>query len=337
MPRWSERPAFGDPDDPRGFPVLLARYLEALAVRHCSVTTIASREHVVRLFAAWCVERGVERPGDATRAVLDRYQRWLFHHRSETGKALRLGTQHSRLLGVRLFFAWLAHERYLATDPASALVLPRKPPRLPTDTFSVAEVEEIFAVPDASTAVGLLDRAILETLYSTGIRRSELVKLDVHDLDVDRGWLVVRQGKGGKDRVVPIGERALAWVVRYLEEARAQLVVAPTEQALFVNAEGQRFAPGTLGARVRRILEQSGVRERVGSCHLFRHTCATLMLEGGADVRFIQEMLGHASLDSTQIYTRVSIQKLKAIHTATHPGAKLERRAATESETAPGS
>jgi integrase/recombinase XerD len=332
MPRWPARSPVGDPDDPRGFPILVARHLEALAVRGRSKTTLDSAERVLRPFAAWCAERGATRPSEVTRTLLERYQRWLFHVRDESDRPLRLGTQHTRLSVVRRFFAWLAKERYLLSDPASALELPRKPIRLPTATFSLEEVEQILATPDLGTAIGLRDRAILETLYSTGIRRSELAALDLHDLDRERGWLTVRQGKGGKDRVVPIGERALAWIARYVDQARAALALPATDRALFLTATGTRFTPETLGFRVKKILGRSGIRAREGSCHLFRHTCATLMLEGGADIRFLQEMLGHAKLDTTQIYTRVSIQKLKEIHTATHPGAKLARQAAERAE-----
>lgn len=332
MPRWPERAPLGDPDDPRGFEVLIRRHLEALAVRGRSRTTQATAERVLRPFAAWCALHGLAQPAEVTRPLLERYQRWLFHSRTESGDPLGFGTQHTRLSVVRRFFAWLAKERYLVSDPASALELPKKPIRLPTATFSLEEVEQILALPDVGTALGLRDRAILETLYSTGIRRSELAGLDIDDLDRARGWLAVRQGKGGKDRVVPIGERALVWVVRYLDRARAELALVSDERALFLTASGTRFAPEALGFRVKKLLERSGVRPRPGACHLFRHTCATLMLEGGADVRFLQEMLGHAKLDTTQIYTRVSIQKLKEIHTATHPGARLGRRVADEGE-----
>jgi integrase/recombinase XerD len=327
---WPARAPVGDPGDPRGFETLVERYLESLAVRHCSPMTIIATRRLLQLFAAWCAERGALRPAEITRAQVERYQRWLFHYRTEADRPLRIGSQRNRLNAVQLYFAWLTRERYLAVDPASALVLPHKPRKLPTASFTVSEVEQVLAAPNVAMPAGLRDRAILETLYSTGIRRSELVHLDVYDIDRDRGWLTVRQGKGSKDRVVPIGERALAWLGRYLEEARPQLVLAASESALFLNREGARFTPNALSAQVRRIIERSGVREREGSCHLFRHTCATLMLEGGADTRFLQEMLGHASLDSTQIYTRVSIEKLKAIHTATHPGAKLERRKVTD-------
>jgi len=320
-----EREPVGDPNDPRGFEALLHRYVEHLELRGCSERTIRGAWRILGFFAAWCAERDLLQPADVTRATVERYQRHLFHLRRHNGQPLTLGTQRHRLAYVKLFFAWLVRERYLLYDPASSLLVPNRPPRLPVDCFTIEEAERVLSKPDVSTVLGLRDRAILETLYSTAIRRAELAALDVFDVDMRRGWLTVRQGKGGKDRVVPIGTRAVAWVDRYLAESRPQLVLHASEQALFITAEGDRFVERPLGKLVKTIIEASGVRPRRGACHLFRHTCATLMLEGGADVRYIQEMLGHSNLETTQIYTKVSIEKLKQIHTATHP-ARLERK-----------
>jgi integrase/recombinase XerD len=142
---------------------------------------------------------------------------------------------------------------------------------------------------------------------------------------------MVRQGEGRKDRVVPIGERALAWIEKYLADVRPQLALEPDDGTLFLAVKGGPFNPDVLTSMVRGYVEASEVGKK-GSCHLFRHATATLMLEGGADVRYVQEMLGHAGLNTTQIYTRVSITKLKEIHTATHPGAKLRKASETEQE-----
>jgi integrase/recombinase XerD len=325
MPRWAERRPIGDPNDPRSFEVLIARYLEWRDVHNYSQLARGTCESVMRSFGRWAEERGMTRPADVTRGAVERYQRWLFHYRREDGRPLAVSTQRGQLVYVRSFFRWLAKERYLLYDPTSGVELPREPPRLPVDSFSLAEVEQVLSSVDVATPLGVRDRSILEVLYSTGIRRIELVRLDLYDLDPERGCLTVRQGKGGKPRVVPIGERALAWLRRYLEDVRPAWVAHAEEWALFVNTEGERFNPDGLGNRVARRIRDSGVRERRGSCHLFRHTMATLMLEGGADVRFIQEILGHAKLDTTQIYTKVSIQKLRQVHGATHPGARLKR------------
>jgi len=327
MPRWPEREPLGDANDPRSFEVLIARYLEWRDVHHYSPRARGTCESCLRGFASWCVERGLERPVDVTRAVVERYQRWLFHHRREdTGRALAVRTQISRLSYLRSFFKYLARERYVLYDPAAAIELPREPMRLPVDGFTLDEVEQVLAVPDVNDPVGLRNRAILEVLYSTGIRRMEVANLSLWDVDMDGGTVTVRGGKGGHDRVVPIGERALAWLRRYLDTARGQLVLHPDEWALFISNRGSRFSSGGLGNEVTKIIKRSGVRERLGSCHLFRHTMATMMLDNGADVRYVQEMLGHARLTTTQIYTKVSIEKLKEIHAATHPSGRLGRR-----------
>jgi integrase/recombinase XerD len=229
-----------------------------------------------------------------------------------------------RLVPVRGFFKWLVKQNILPSNPASELELPRLPVRLPAAVLTEEEVERVMAEVDVRTAVGVRDRAILEVLYSTGVRRQELVNLSVFDVDAERETLMVREGKGRKDRMVPIGERALGWVQRYVNEVRGQLVVPPDPGALFLTTNGEPLTPDWLTQKVRGYVKAAELGKS-GACHLFRHTMATLMLEGGADVRYIQEMLGHAHLDSTQVYTRVSIRKLKAIHGATHPAAKLAK------------
>lgn len=165
-------------------------------------------------------------------------------------------------------------------------------------------------------------------------RRSTRGSFD--SLDQERGTLMVRQGKGKKDRMVPIGERAIAWLARYLNDARPQLVLPPDPSTLFLTQEGEEISCHRLTQLVREHVIAADMGKS-GACHLFRHTCATLMLEGGADIRYIQEMLGHVELSTTQIYTQVSIRKLKAVHTLTHPGAKLERAAGDAAAVAAGS
>lgn len=316
-------PSIGDLNDARGFPVLIRRYVEWRTIHHASDRTLQTIESGLTLFARWSVERGMTQPAEVTRTVIERYQAWLFHFRQDNGKPYGWATQSLRLTILRVFFHWLAQERYLLLSPASQLILPRKPPRLPVEGFSIAEVEQVLATPDVTKPLGLRDRAILEVFYATGVRRMELAGLDLYDVEMERGYLVVRSGKGGRDRVVPLGERASAWARRYIEEVRGELVARPQEQALFLSATGVRFDLLSLGQAVKRVLEASGVRARKGSCHLFRHTMATLMLEGGADVRFVQEMLGHVKIDTTTIYTRVTIEKLAEVHRTTHPGARI--------------
>ena len=196
------------------------------------------------------------------------------------------------------------------------------------------EVEEILAQPDLMTTIGLRDRAILETFYSTGIRRCEIVRLTLADIDRERGVIAVRMGKGRRDRMVPISARALAWLEKYRLEARPDLVIRMNEQAPYLTRMGEAFSPNGMTRLVSRYVQAAGIKER-GSCHLFRHAMATSMLEGGADTRFIQAMLGHVKLETTQIYTRVSVKKLKEVHERTHPSRMPGEKPAESTEPPP--
>jgi integrase/recombinase XerD len=183
-------------------------------------------------------------------------------------------------------------------------------------------MEKVLEQPDTETFVGIRDRAILEVFYCTGIRRTELMRLKIDDLDRERGVLTIREGKGKRDRTVPIGERALFWLDQYLSRVRTEMATEPDQGLIFLTSTGVSFTPNHLSWLVRKYIRAANI-EKNGACHIFRHTIATLMLEGGADTRYIQEMLGHARLDTTQIYTHVSIRKLKQVHTRTHPSARI--------------
>jgi integrase/recombinase XerD len=327
MPRKGHRNpkrVVGDPSDPRGFAVLGAAFLEWMRVKNYSERTVGNREVYLRYFIEWSAERGLTQPAEVTKAILDRYQRWLYHYRNEkTGQPMSFRSQHSRLVPVRAFFKWCAKNNHTLYNPASELELPKLEKRLPKHVLSASEADAVLNVVNLADPLGVRDRAMLETFYSTGMRRLELASLKLLDLDVERGTIMIRLGKGKKDRMIPIGDRALAWIDKYVIEVRPGLVQEPDDGTLFLSNQGDTFSPNRLTQMVREYVDASGIGKR-GSCHLFRHTMATLMLEGGADIRFIQQMLGHAELSTTQIYTQVSIRKLKEIHAATHP-AKLER------------
>jgi integrase/recombinase XerD len=315
----------GEAREERGFESLGHKYLAMLRTRGYAVPSVREHEYMLCRFIAWCRERGVERPSEVTRPVLESYQRTLFHYRkAKTGDPLSLRTQNRRVWPLCTFFRWLTKNNFLLQNPAVDIVLPKRERRLPRCVLTASEAEKVLAVPDVRTKLGLRDRAMLEVFYATGVRRNELVNLRLEDLDIEREMLWVRQGKGRNDRVVPIGERALAWVRKYVEEARPDLVRDPEERTLFLNQRGGRWS-GNLTGRIARYVAAADIGKK-GGCHAFRHTAATVMLEGGADTRYVQEMLGHAQLTSTQIYTRVSPQRLKEVHSATHPGARLVPR-----------
>jgi integrase/recombinase XerD len=307
---------------------LMNCHLDWMQTRGYTQASIKNSRYGINCFITWCDERGINGPNEVSTAVLASYQRYLYHHRKEGGGTLSLGTQWLRLVVVRSFFRWLARNNHILFNPASELELPKMDNRLPRNVLSFAEVEKILHQVDLSTIAGLRDRAILELLFCTGIRRGELINLKLYDMNLEKGTLFIRKGKGKKDRVVPTGERSLLWLEKYLDESRPRLVREDRKgdkenNALFLNNRGRAMKHYTLGILVRKYVKAAGI-DKEGCCHMFRHSMATLMLEGGADIRYIQQMLGHAKLETTQIYTRVSIDKLKEVHMQTHPGALLK-------------
>ncbi|UXI68063.1 site-specific tyrosine recombinase XerC [Tahibacter amnicola] len=333
MPRRGEygerRRALESPATSDSMAAWITRYLHAQLIRGLREGSLDTYRRDLSAFDSWCRERGVERPGEITKPMLERYQRHLFYYRKANGEPLTLQRQGVMLARVRSWFRWLVRHNHVAANPASDLDMPRVPRRILPEALSKDEAESLLASFDLDDGAGVLGRAMAEVFYSTGIRRVELCDLDLYDIDAVRGVLHVRCGKGRKGRMVPIGERALAWVQRYVNEVRPTFARDPADPALFINERGTRVTTSGAGDRIDQAKRRAGITKR-GSCHLLRHTAATLMLENGADVRYIQELLGHAELSTTQIYTHVSITKLKAIHAATHPGAKLERKADLE-------
>lgn len=329
----------GDPETAGGWRGYLVDFIAWAEAMHYSPHTIKNRRIDAGYFIDWCEERAVMTPQQVTRAMLERYRQHVFHYRRKAdGLPLSFQCQGKRLIAVRVFFQWLTRQHHLMFNPASELELPRPEKRLPRHLLTIPEVEQVINTSDTTepSGLGLRDRAMLETLYSTGMRRGELVELHIDDVDLPRGTVLIRQGKGKKDRVVPIGERAVAWVTRYLWEVRERYVELPDDGHLFLAKHGEAMQGKQLSVIVKLAIERADLeRFRTthpnAACHLFRHACATHMLEAGADIRFIQALLGHANLSTTEIYTQVSIGKLKAVHTATHP-ARLQARPAANPE-----
>jgi integrase/recombinase XerD len=310
------------PVEHNGLYPYMARFLAwGESIAQVSAETTRRHDNALRRFIEWCDERGLHDPREITKPMLERYQRHLYYYRKVDGQPLSSGSQNVMLSPLKTFFRWLTRENYLASNPASEMVLPRKPRALPRHVLHLEEVERVLAQPDLATPSGLRDRTMMEVLYATGMRRMEVSRLSIYDIDVRRTLAFIRQGKGRKDRVVPLGARALAWVQQYLEEVRPQLASAQDDGTLFLTDYGGPFNAGVLGWHIKRYFKAADIQV-TGGCHLFRHACATHMLENGADIRFIQVLLGHENLDTTEIYTRVSIEKLQEIHAATHP-AKL--------------
>ena len=215
---------------------MMRDHLHALAVQNYSMHTVRNRQVHIGFFLQWCKERGLTEPVEVTRPVLERYQRHLFHYRKKNGEPLSFRSQHSCLVPLRVWFRWMTRQNHILHNPASDLELPRLGRSLPKNIFSAQEVERIVQLCEVEEPIGLRDRAILEVLYSTGLRRMEMIALKLYDLSLDRGLLLVRQGKGIKDRYVPIGERAIAWLQKYIREGRPQLAVEPDDMTVFLTA-----------------------------------------------------------------------------------------------------
>jgi integrase/recombinase XerD len=317
---------FSDLSDPQGMWAMMELYFEWLRIKNYSEKTIRHRRDYLGYFINWCACRGVVRPNEVTKPIIERYQRYLFHYRKRDGHPLSFFSQSGRIVPIRHWFKWLTRQNYILYNPASEIELPKLGFRLPKNVLTQSEAEQIINMPNVFDPIGVRDRAMLETFYSTGMRRMELVALRLYDIDEDRGTVLIRQGKGKKDRIIPIGERALSWIDRYAHRVRPSLLVGDEAgDTLFLTNRGKPFKPCGATTIVRGYVVAADIG-KLGSCHMFRHTMATLMLENGADIRFIQAMLGHARLNTTAIYTQVSIKKLKEIHTATHP-ARMERKA----------
>ena len=236
-----------------------------------------------------------------TRPILEAYQRALWRSTKANGQRVGWSTQRTRLGVLKDFFRWLTKQNVILHNPASELELPRMEKRLPTAALTLTQVEALLAVPNVADPLGVRDRAMLELFYSCGLRRAELCRLELTDLNTERRTLTIRRGKGKKDRVVPVGARAVAWLERYLKEVRPRLSLDTRTPAFFLTGYGDAFNPDVLSRMTADWMKAAGLK---GSCHLLRHTCATHLLEGGADIRYIQQLLGHEKLETTAICHR---------------------------------
>lgn len=311
--------------------VLGHAYPESMRIRSYSPHTIETQVMLAGWFADFAAARGITDPAAVTKALVDRYQAHLYSYRStqttRQGEPLSIRSQHARLWAVLRFFRWMVRTDRLAGDPAAHLELPRLPRPAPKPALSFAQIEAVLAKPDVGTAAGLRDRVMMEVFYATGLRRGELCRLTVDDIDQERGMVTVRIGKGGHGRAVPISRRALSWVARYVRDVWSRWPAAFEHRRLFITVE-DGTKPRFQGAPMQehnltRIMgcyvAAAGIG--AGACHIFRRTAATHLMEGGADPRVIQDFLGHADLRTTGVYTNVSTRFLQAEYAKAHPSA----------------
>ncbi len=261
--------------------------------------------------------RGSSQVTAVTRDDLEAYRQHLFTAEFR-GKRLGMGAQARRIRAVKSFFAYLTREDMLLVDPAAHLCHPKIPRTMPRYLLSEGETEKLLLGPEITTPLGIRNRAILETLYATGVRNTELRELQTDDVDLERLELYVARGKGGKSRRLPLGEEAAAWLEDYLLNARPMLAGPGSGQLLFLSARGRQIGRGRLAIIVKTTAVSCGLEKKV-TPHLLRHCCATHMLKRGAGLRQLQVLLGHANLGTTQRYTRIDITDLHTAVTLYHP------------------
>jgi integrase/recombinase XerD len=299
----------------------LQRHLEAfvadLRARRYSESSVNVAQRIMPRFFVFLARKRVTDLRAVTLSHLQGFSAQLARAKTAKGDLLSLSTRQSYLAAIRGFFGFLERSGVVLQNAAQSLELPSVS-RLPRDVISVDQAARLMNAPSAHTKMGQRDRAVLELFYGTGIRRGEAERLDVTDVDLAQGRLIIRNGKGRKDRVVPLAGRAAAALDLYLREVRPLLAGEHTETALFLCVKGKRLADYMLMLCIRKYARKAGIGIPV-SAHSLRHACATHLVKGGADVRHVQEILGHKKLDTTEIYTRVAINDLKEVIARSHP------------------
>jgi integrase/recombinase XerD len=284
------RKPIGPASDPKSLYALLLRFVAWRRERNWSETTLKTQTHHSYRFILWADERGIRYGAEVTRPVLERYQRHLYRKRN--GEPLSTRTQRTALSPLQVWFSWMTKQSLILANPAADLELPRLEKRLPRHILSVEEVEQVLSLPDLTTPAGVRDRALMELLWSTGIRRGEVARLETYSVDASRKTVTIVQGKGKQDRVVPVGVRALWWLSYYQRKSgRSYWLIRTARRCSWRWTAWKGWGRTASPTQLARI-SASGI-VKWGSCHLFRHAMATQMLENGADLRWIQAMLGH--------------------------------------------
>ena len=290
---------------------LVGLFLDSLSIeKGLSKNTTVSYGRDLRQYAAFLKTRRIASPAAVTRKeIMD----FLL---SERDRELSPVSVARELVAIRMFHQFLVNEGKLAEDVTASLEAPKLWKHLP-EALSAAETETLIKAPDTRKPQGVRDQAVLEFMYATGARASEVSSIKMGAISLETGTVRIR-GKGEKERMVPVGRAALKSIKRYTETARAKWLKGKSEDALFVTRQGKKMSRITVWTILKRAAEDAGLHKKVYP-HILRHSFATHLLEGGADLRVVQELLGHSDISTTQIYTHIEKARLKSIHTKFHP------------------
>ncbi len=310
----------------------LASFVEAMKVRRFSPATLASYQGSLAAFFNYLRSTGIDDVREVSRQTIADYQLWL------AGKPYTDWTRVARLQAVRRFFEHLEKTDALLVNPCAGMMLPKVEKRLPRNVLTPEEAKALLNVPNTQTKIGIRDKAILEMFYSTGIRLEEMTRLTVHDVDHRNGFVRVNKGKFAKDRVVPLGRKACDYVREYLDKVRLEWVKAANragheqavdERALWLSCKHPHgpLKSQMVEVMVKQYARRAGLQKKV-TPHVWRHTCATHLAADGANMIYVQRLLGHRSLRTTQIYARVAVPELKQTHRRAHPAHDRKAKAA---------
>jgi len=314
-----------------------AAYLQSAKLRNLSPLTIKQLDLSLRTFIAFARSQGITEAQGVDGALVERYKTHLHNHVTRRGTPLGLSTLGERLYTVRCWFDLLKKKGHLAYNPAREVSLPRRARRLPRAVLRPDEIEKVMSLPDLKRPLGYRDRTMMELLYASGARAAELCAIRLGDVDLPRKTVKVL-GKGGKQRFVPLTTTCCRFLERYIADFRPALIegirfagnnwlkqVGQAEDRLFVSAYGGLVKPNWLGSIMKRYLFLAGITRPISPVHCFRHSIATHLLGDGMDVRYIQAMLGHNSIDTTQIYTHVERDSMRKMVKIYHP-LEIDRR-----------
>lgn len=299
---------------------LSGEFERTLKALNRSKRTVREVIRKLNIFFDYLKSLGINHVDGITKEIVMAYQVEVYERVNNRGYPNSISYQNSMICAVKQFTAFLRDRDYLVCNPAKDIPYARQPQTLPKNILSPSEARKIMHAPDTKSVIGYRDRTILEVLYSSGIRKTELRKLTLNDVDYHDGFLQIK-GKGKKDRVVPIGRIACRYLENYIKSVRPELIRDPYNSHVFLSSRGNKLNHNAVWVMVKKYTKKAKIKKNI-HCHTFRHSCATQMLKGKADIRIIQELLGHSSLNSTQVYTRISINDLKEVHNRCHPREK---------------
>jgi len=298
--------------------ILKEQFLNHMRRVNYSERTIRDYGFSLTYFLDWIKEKDIEQLKEIDKQIAGQYQTYLHTGRkTPKGKPLAVGVQYKELSGVKSFFAYLVSIDKMEVNPFDYITFPKLPKRLPRNIPSPIRMKRLLEKVDTSNAVGIRNKAIMEFFYATGVRKSELLRLTIYDIDLDNREAFIVSAKRERERIVPLTKTVCLWLDKYLNESRPMMPKAHETTSLFLSSKGGPLKESSISYAMR------GLKKHGISCHTIRHTTATHLLKNGADIRHIQALLGHASLNSTQIYTHLDTKDLRKMVNKAHPRERM--------------